>query len=100
MSRYLILFLLLIILVSLSYFTFKFLFKESTPVQEKKQLDTVEKDTKDLFIGDYFSEEFEETRDNKATPGKDRKGFQTCELFGQEVKEGTAIFDSTCTVSR
>ena len=51
----------------------------------------------DFSISDYFKEEFERKEESpKVKDESEESKFKTCEISGEVVREGTAIYDSTC----
>ncbi len=88
---------LLLFLFSLAVFLIGFFRNKSVKTEDLSVgQDNLEKNG-DFFLGNYFDEKFKEDS------GKDLKKKSStlegnCQLFNQEVMEGTVIFDSTCAV--
>lgn len=53
--------------------------------------------SEDLSISEYFDKVFEEDSSNSSSSAK--VDFETCDLLGERVRQGTVIFDSTCASS-
>ena len=90
-----VLLLLIPLLILLAYRLFSSYNMDSLPDQDDNQAFT--ENFQDNSVSDYFAEEFAKSPETNEVKSEEADGSRSCELLGQNVQEGTVIYDSTCT---
>lgn len=92
---FVVLLLVIVILVISAFKLFSFSDKESAVSGEDNE-ETTTDNSQENFVGDYFTEEFAKSPEANEVESEGIGESKSCELLGQNVREGTVINDSTC----